>query len=77
MGYIEQLIGQIALQQTISSSDHPSAEHLLNALLSLIRDHEESQRICKRPELQFQSTLSCILESSAGKEEYQVGDKYL
>lgn len=74
MGYIEQLIGQIAIQMQQERNDDQarSSEHLLSALLSLIQNHEESQEICKRSDLQFKEILNCIIENTKDKDEYRV-----
>lgn len=74
MGYIEQLVGQIAIQMQQERVDDQarSSEHLLSALLSLIQNHEESQNICRRPDLQFKEILNCIIENTKDKDEYRV-----
>lgn len=71
MGYVEQLVGQIAILMQLN--DHSEvAEHLLSALLSLIQDHEPSQTVCRDPELQFRELMKCVMENSDGKDEYRV-----
>lgn len=79
MGYVEQLIGQIAvqIQKDRTSDQTQSSEHYLSALLSLIQDHAEAQNICKRPDLQFREILNCIIESSKDKDEYRVSTTIL
>ena len=74
MGYVEQLIGQIAIQiQKDRNNDQTgTSEHYLSALLSLVQNHEESQNICKRPDLRFREILDCIIENTKDKDEYRV-----
>lgn len=65
MGWVHQLVGLISEERT------PSHEHLLSALLALIRDHEECMKDCRNPALQLQSLLTSYIESVRGKEECQ------
>lgn len=68
MGWVHQLVGLISEERT------PSHEHLLSALLALVRDHEECIKDCRDPTLQLQSLLTSYMESVKGKEECEVMD---
>ncbi|KAL0280833.1 UNVERIFIED_CONTAM: hypothetical protein PYX00_002009 [Menopon gallinae] len=75
MGYVEQLVGQIAIQMQLDVHSEV-AEHLLSALLCLIQDHEPSQTICKDPELQFREVMKYVIENSDGKDQYREEYEY-
>jgi hypothetical protein len=51
------------LAELLSKKDQPY-EHLLAALLSLVRDHPQAQEECKRPELYFYNILIKLREHS-------------
>ena len=66
MGWVHQLVGLINEERT---SSH---EHLLSALLALVRDHIPSLEDCRDPKLQLQQMLLAYIENVKGKEECQV-----
>lgn len=51
------------LGELLSKKDQPY-EHLLAALLSLVRDHPQAQEECKRPELYYYNILIKLREHS-------------
>lgn len=74
MGYVEQLISQIAVfLQKYEEGHPPSLEHLLNALLAIVEDNSMAQEISRTPELRFKSLLDFIIKNSENKEEFNVG----
>lgn len=65
MGWVHQLVGLINQERT------PGHEHLLSALLALVRDHKKCIEDCRDPKLQLRSTLTSYIELVKGKEECQ------
>ncbi|XP_059479988.1 hsp70-binding protein 1 [Neocloeon triangulifer] len=51
------------LAELLTKKDQPY-EHMLAALLSIVRDHPQAQEECKRPELYFYNTLIKLREHS-------------
>jgi hypothetical protein len=51
------------LAELLNKKDQPF-EHLLAALLSLVRDHPQAQEECKRPDLYFYNILIKLREHS-------------
>ncbi|XP_046383047.1 hsp70-binding protein 1-like [Ischnura elegans] len=81
MGFVEQLAALVVQQQQPgfspdSSSGGRSLEHLLSALLTLIRDHERAQSACRRPELGLRRSLEYHLQSISGKDEFREEGDY-
>ncbi|KAL4236877.1 Hsp70-binding protein 1 [Mactra antiquata] len=64
-GMIDQLVGHLSEEH---SNFH---EHLLSALLTIVRDHPRSLDECGRSELNLVSTLLQKQQDLKGKEEYQ------
>lgn len=77
MGFVEQLAALVVQQQHpgfnsgVSNSGGRSLEHLLSALLTLIKDHDGAQSECRRPELGLRQSLEYHLRSIAGKDEFR------
>ncbi|EEB15449.1 Hsp70-binding protein, putative [Pediculus humanus corporis] len=77
MGYVEQLISQIAVfLQKYEEGHPPSLEHLLNALLAIVEDNSMAQEISRTPELRFKSLLDFIIKNSENKEEFNEENEY-
>ncbi|KAK3920316.1 Hsp70-binding protein 1 [Frankliniella fusca] len=70
MGWVQQLAALLSQEPT------PSHEHLLSAMLALVRDHAQCIEDCRDPSLQLKSTLTSYIEAVKGKEEYQEGVEY-
>ncbi|XP_071440966.1 hsp70-binding protein 1 [Hetaerina americana] len=76
MGFVEQLAALVVQQQqpgfsSSGSNGGRSLEHLLSALLTLIRDNERAQSACRRPELGLRRSLEYHLQSIRGKDEFR------
>ncbi|XP_033752609.1 hsp70-binding protein 1-like isoform X2 [Pecten maximus] len=70
IGMIDQLVGHL---QEEHSSYH---EHLMSALLTIVRDHPRACEECHRHELNLISTLNDRIEFLKGKEEFQEEREY-
>ena len=68
MGFVEQLIYLIQ-----GEHDH-THEHLMSALLELIRDNKQGITECQKPPLQFKEVLLQRIHQIHGKEEFQVDE---
>lgn len=66
MGWVHQLVGLINGERT---SSH---EHLLSALLALVRDHHKCIEDCRDPKLQLRTVLTSYIDTVKGKDECQV-----
>lgn len=63
---IDQLVGQL-------SEEHCSYhEHVMSALLAIVRDHPRSVEECQRSELDLHSKLQQRIEFLKNKEEFLV-----
>ncbi|XP_053383847.1 hsp70-binding protein 1-like [Mercenaria mercenaria] len=70
IGMIDQLVGHLSEEH---SSFH---EHLLSALLSIVRGHPRSLQQCSRPELNLLSLLQQKEQDMKGKDEFQEEYEY-
>ena len=66
IGMIDQFVGEL-------NGEHSNYhEHLMSALLSLVRDHQRALSECQREELQLPKFLRERIQFLNGKEEYNV-----
>ncbi|CAG0889143.1 unnamed protein product [Darwinula stevensoni] len=70
MGFVEQLVYLIQ-----GEHDH-THEHLMYALLELIRDHRQGITECQKPPLQLKEVLLQRIHEIHGKEEFQEEEQY-
>lgn len=70
VGMIDQLVGHLSEEHT---SFH---EHLLSALLTIVRDHPRSVQECLRPELNLASLLEQKIEDLEGHPQFQEEFEY-
>ena len=66
IGMIDQLVGHLSEEH---SNFH---EHLLSAILSIVRGHSRSLQLCSHPELNLLSLLQQKSQDLKGQEEFQV-----
>lgn len=66
MGMIDQLVGHLSEEHSMFQ------EHVLSALLTVIRNHPRSLKECLRPELNLVSVLQERKQTLKGVEQYQV-----
>ena len=69
MGMIEQLIGLLNEEH---SGFH---EHLMSALLTIVKDHSRSLRECLRPEFDLITVLQTRKTELHGKEQFRVSEQ--
>lgn len=73
MGYIEQIITQLAYQvNTFNKEDCSSVEQLLNALSAVVMGHSKARDICRKPELQLKTVLELLELNSKNNDQYLV-----
>ncbi|KAG8226359.1 hypothetical protein J437_LFUL007716 [Ladona fulva] len=81
MGFVEQLAALVIQQQNPeydydNSGGGRSLEHLLSALITLIRNREAAQNECRRPGLGLRQSLENHLKTISGKEEFREEGEY-
>lgn len=71
MGIVEQLLSHLM-------QDHQQEhEHIMAALLCLVRDHLPTQAQCRRPELNLKGVLQQRIKAVDGKDEHRVISLYV
>lgn len=63
MGFVEQLAALLHAEHT------PSHEYIVGTLLALVRNNEQCQRECRRPELRLKEVLDARIKHLSGKDE--------
>lgn len=73
MGYIEQLMSQLAVHVQIFDEGHKSSlEHVLNALLGILENNQPALNISRKPELRFKNLLDFIIKNTKDTDQYKV-----